>query len=269
MSTDKTTADYLDVNKASWNKRTDVHVDSEFYDNQSFIKGRSSLNDIEIPLLGDLTGKKVLHLQCHFGQDTISMARMGAQATGVDLSDKSVDKARELTKITETGCEFVCCNVYDLPNHLDDTFDVVFTSYGTITWLPDLDRWASVINRFLKPGGQFIFVEFHPCMWMYDDDMKGIKYNYFNDGPIAEDEEGTYANKESAITQSYVTWNHAISEVVNSLIGQGLKINQLNEYDYSPYDVFAGGEEFESGKFRVAQFGNKVPMVYAVVAEKS
>lgn len=259
---------YLDMNKVSWNKRTDVHVDSEFYGNKSFINGRSSLNDIELPLLGDLKGKRVLHLQCHFGQDTISMARMGAKATGVDLSDKSVVKAKELTQLTDTDCEFVCCNVYDLPEHLDGQFDIVFTSYGTITWLPDLNQWAGVISHFLKPGGQFIFVEFHPYMWMYDDDMTELKYRYFNSGRIVEDEVGTYADKGSSITQDYVTWNHSMGEVVNSLLGKNIAIDSLNEYDYSPYDIFGGGVEFEPGKFRVAAFDDKLPMVYSIVATK-
>ena len=268
MENDPLSKNYLDLNKASWNNRTDVHVDSEFYDNKSFIKGRSSLNDIELALLGDLTGKKVLHLQCHFGQDTISMARLGAEVTGVDLSDKSIAKAKELTQLTHTNCEFICCNVYDLPEHLNCQFDIVFTSYGTIMWLPDLDKWAGVISHFLKPGGQFIFVEFHPFMWMYDDDMKGIKYRYFNSGPIAEDEVGTYADKKSSITQHYITWNHAMSEVVNSLLSKNLSIDSLKEYDYSPYNVFGGGKEFAPGKFRVESFGDKLPMVYSIVATK-
>ena len=122
--------DYKEINKASWNKRTEIHFDSEFYDNESFIKGRSSLNEIELKLLGDISGQTLLHLQCHFGQDTISLNKMGAKTTGVDLSDRAVSKARELAKIMESDSDFICCDIYDLPGHTDQLYDIVFTSYG-------------------------------------------------------------------------------------------------------------------------------------------
>ncbi|MFK7786603.1 MAG: class I SAM-dependent methyltransferase, partial [Crocinitomicaceae bacterium] len=163
--------DYLEKNKLSWNRRTEVHVDSEFYDNESFINGRSSLNSIELELLGDLAGKKILHLQCHFGQDTISLSRMGAEVVGIDLSDEAIRTAQKLATKTGQSTKFVCCDVYDLPNHLTEKFDIVFTSYGTIGWLPDLDKWANVVQHFLRPGGEFIFAEFHPVVWMFDDDF--------------------------------------------------------------------------------------------------
>jgi len=181
-------ADYLKLNKASWNTRTEVHFDSEFYDNESFLKGKSSLNDIELDLLGDVAGKSVLHLQCHFGQDTISLARMGAKATGVDLSDLSIKRANELNEKAGTDARFICTDLYSLPIHLDETFDIVFTSYGTIGWLPDMDKWAAIVSKYLKPGGLFVIAEFHPVVWMFDDDFKFIKYNYFNDGVIEETE---------------------------------------------------------------------------------
>ena len=126
--------DYLSANKASWNTRTEVHFDSEFYDNDGFVKGNTSLNTIELDLLGDVTGKSILHLQCHFGQDTLSLNRMGAQVTGVDLSDKAIEKANELKEKTGTEAEFICCDVYSLPDHLEKRFDYVYTSYGTIGW---------------------------------------------------------------------------------------------------------------------------------------
>lgn len=264
----KAAENYLEINKASWNRRTDFHVDSEFYDVESFIAGRNSLNAIELELLGDVSGKSVLHLQCHFGQDTISFARLGAEAVGVDLSDNAIDHARQLAEKTNTNATFICCDVYDLPNQLDREFDIVFTSYGTIGWLPDLGKWAAVVSKFLKPGGKFVFAEFHPVVWMFDDHFEKIGYNYFNSGAIVETESGTYADKTANINQEYVCWNHSISEVINSLIKNGLQIDSMHEFDYSPYNCFNHTVEFEPQKFRISHLDNKIPMVYSLSAVK-
>jgi ubiquinone/menaquinone biosynthesis C-methylase UbiE len=125
-----------------------------------------------------------LHLQCHFGQDTLSMSRMGAQTTGVDLSDKAIDAARKLNQEINQQATFICCNIYDLPQHLDQQFDIVFTSYGTIGWLPDLNQWAALIARYLKPGGKFVFAEFHPVVWMFDNDLKKCNTVISNLNPL-------------------------------------------------------------------------------------
>jgi ubiquinone/menaquinone biosynthesis C-methylase UbiE len=221
-----------------------------------------------LDLLGDLRGKTVLHMQCHFGQDTISLERLGASVTGVDLSDKSIEAARDLANDLSSHAQFICCDLYDLPQHLDKQFDIVFTSYGTITWLPDLTRWASLIARYLKPGGKFIFAEFHPVVWMFDNNFEKIQYNYFNVEPIIETESGTYADRNADISQKYVTWNHSLSEVIGSLIANGLRIDSLLEYDYSPYNCFEKTVESEPGKFRIAHLGANIPMVYSVVAHR-
>jgi SAM-dependent methyltransferase len=256
--------DYQQINKDSWNKRTDAHWESDFYDVQGFLDGKSSLNDIELSLLGNIQGKKLLHLQCHFGQDTLSLGRMGANVTGVDLSDRAIARANELSGAAGIPAEFICCDLYDLPAHLHDTFDIVFSSYGTVGWLPDLDRWASLINRYLKPGGRFIFAEFHPVVWMFDNDFTTVQYNYFKDEAIVENESGTYANREAPISHQSVTWNHSLSEVMGSLLKQGMQIRQFHEYDYSPYNCFNATEEFEPQKFRISKWGNKIPMVYSL-----
>jgi SAM-dependent methyltransferase len=164
--------------------------------------------------------------------------------------------------------EFVCCDVYDTPTHINEQFDIVFTSYGTIGWLPDLEKWAKVISHFLKPNGTFIMADFHPFVWMYDNDFKDLFYSYFNIEPIIEEEMGTYANKEALLSNQTIGWNHPISEILNALIGNGLQINAFNEYDYSPYNCLNEMEEFESGKFRIKNFENKIPMVYSINATK-
>ncbi|WP_211196185.1 bifunctional 2-polyprenyl-6-hydroxyphenol methylase/3-demethylubiquinol 3-O-methyltransferase UbiG [Flavobacterium sp. H122] len=259
---------YLEINKKTWNEKTEVHVTSEFYANEDFLNGKSSLKDIELSLLGDISGKKILHLQCHFGQDTLSFARMGAHATGADLSDKAIAKAREFSTLLNLDADFICCDIYDLPNHLKDRFDIVFTSYGTIGWLPDLNKWAKVVSHFLKPQGKFVFVEFHPVVWMFDNDFKEVNYNYFNAAPIIEEETGTYADKKASIETKTITWNHPTSEVLNTLIQNGLEINSFDEYDYSPYNCFNKTEEFEKGKFRIKHLENKIPMVFSLTATK-
>lgn len=262
------TDNYKDINRALWNSRTDVHVESEFYDVEGFLAGNTSLKEIELNLLGDIRGKKVLHLQCHFGQDTLSLARMGAEVTGADLSDRAIEYARELTERTGLQAEFVCCDIYDLPQNLEGQFDIVFTSYGTIGWLPDLEKWARVVSHFLKPGGKFVFVEFHPVVWMFDDALEKVAYSYFNAAPIIETENGTYADKQADIHNQSISWNHNLAEVLQSLINAGITPKDIREYDFSPYDIFPNSTEEEPGRYRVTHMGSRLPLVYSVVGER-
>lgn len=230
--------DYLEINRKSWNSRVDVHLKSDFYDVKGFLKGESSLNDIELDLLGDIKGKSILHLQCHFGQDTISLGRLGANVTGVDLSDKAIDNAKILAKKANVNATFICCDIYDLPAYLNEQFDIVFTSYGVIGWLPDMNKWAEIISNYLKPNGKFIFVEFHPIVCMFDENFKRIEYNYFNSGAIREIQDGTYTDGEKDLLLECVMWNHSLSEVINNLIQSGLTISSFDEFDFHPIIVF-------------------------------
>jgi len=260
--------DYLDINRKTWNDKVQVHVESDFYGQREFLDGKNTLNDIELELLGDVEDKRILHLQCHFGQDTISLARMGATTVGADFSDEAINVATGLAKDLNADATFICSDIYDLPNRMYQEFDIVFTSYGTIGWLPDLDKWAKVISHFLKPGGKFVFAEFHPVVWMYDDNFTKVTYNYFRSDAIEEESTGTYADTSAPIENKTVNWNHALSEVFTSLLENGLSIEKFREYDYSPYDCFAQTEEFEKGKFRIKHFGNYIPMVYSILATK-
>lgn len=260
---------YKDTNKDAWNKRTDVHVTSEFYDLPAFINGKSSLNATESALLGDVKAKKILHLQCHFGQDTLSLARMGAIITGMDLSDKSIEQARKLNTQLELDATFVCCDVYDLPQHLSDHFDIVYTSYGTIGWLPDLDKWAAVIQHFLKPGGKFVFVEFHPVVWMFDNHFDKIAYSYFNKETIIDETTGTYTNREAAIYYTEVSWNHSLAEVIGALLKNGITLTDFKEYDFSHYNCFENLEETAPSVFQLKHLQDKIPMMYSIVGIKN
>jgi ubiquinone/menaquinone biosynthesis C-methylase UbiE len=259
---------YIDINRKLWNAKVDSHLKSDFYFVDEFLQGRTSLNSIELDLLGDIKDKKILHLQCHFGQDSISLSRLGAKVTGVDLSDKAIEAAKNLVEKCGTDTQFIVSDVYELPQVLEEKFDIVYTSYGTIGWLPDLDKWAKVISHFLKPAGKFVFVEFHPVVWMFDDDFTFVKYNYFNVAQIVETISGTYAEPTADLENEEICWNHPTSEVLTSLLQENFDLKSFQEYNWSPYACFRHTEEIEIGKYQIPQFGNKIPLVFSLVAEK-
>lgn len=256
---------YLDINRTAWNARTEIHYKSEFYDVESFKKGKSSLNSIELDLLGNIKGKSLIHALCHFGQDSLSLARMGAEVTAFDLSDRAIEKANELSEEIGVGARFINCDYYNIPSHLNEEFDIFFSSYGVMGWLPDLTTWAEIAASHIKKGGRLILVEFHPFVWMYDDHFQKVSYSYFKDGTI-ETEDASYTEKESAKKNNFISWNHSLSEVMNALINAGFRIDQFNEYDYSPYDCFQNTVSPVPGKFMIKGFENKFPMVYAIEA---
>ncbi|RFS19513.1 class I SAM-dependent methyltransferase [Chitinophaga silvatica] len=259
---------YFEANKSLWNQRVATHINSEFYNVPAFKAGTTSLNSIELTELTEVKGKSLLHLQCHFGMDTLSWAREGAIVTGADLSDKAIEQARQLADELQIPATFVCSNIYDLKENLHQQYDIVFTSYGTIGWLPDLDRWASVISHFLRPGGRFYIADFHPVIWMFGDTFQSFDYSYFNTEVIATDQEGTYADKSAPLKGKEYGWNHPISEIQNALIKAGLSISFFNEFDYSPYNCFANTVEIHPGKWQIKGMEGKLPMVYSLMAVK-
>lgn len=256
----------FDANRTAWNARAQLHVGSKFYDVEGFVAGKNSLTTLELELLGDVRGKKILHLQCHFGQDTLSMARMGAVVTGLDISDTAITEARKLAERCGLKSEWVTSNVINHRAELDGKFDVVFTSYGTIGWLPDLKPWAANIVRYLKPGGRFVFAEFHPVVWMFDNDFKTVAYSYFNREMIVEEEKGSYADREATIKLASYSWNHGLGEVLGELLNAGLRIDRFEELDGSPHDCFNNTVKGADGLFRIAGMEGKLPMVYALTA---
>ena len=262
--------EYFDANKNLWNQRTTIHKDSSFYNLAGFKNGENVLTPIELKDLGDVQGKKMLHLQCHFGMDSLNWARLGANVTGVDLSDVAISEAKRLNLELGLNAKFICANVYDLKDHLDGQFDIVFTSYGTIGWLPDLDKWAAIVSHYLKPNGIFYIAEFHPVVWMFDDEFTHIKYYYDNREVIITENQGTYTDTDtkSDIKVKEYGWNHGLSEVVNALINAGLKIESLNEFNYSPYPCFSNTVETEKGKWQIKGMEGKIPMVYSITAKR-
>lgn len=260
--------DYLDCNREAWNAKVSKHLDSDFYRMDDFRAGWNSLTEIELPLLEGIEGKTLLHLQCHFGQDTLSLARMGAHCTGIDLSEEAINAAQKLSEELALPAQFIVSDVYSVPQNVANQFDLVFTTYGTVGWLPDLDKWAKVVASALKPGAEFIFADFHPVMWMYNSDFSQIDYAYFNTGKIEEIETGTYADREANISQRTISWNHHLSEVVGALLKQGLVLEFIQEYDFSPYPCFSNMVEVGPRRYQIQGLEGKLPMVYALKLSK-
>lgn len=269
MNKQKELNNYFEANKNLWNKRVAIHKDSDLYDVEEFKNGKLSLKPIEIEELVDVKGKSLLHLQCHFGLDTLSWARLGARTTGIDFSDEAITLAKSLNDELNLDVKFICSNIYDIENHLNEKFDIVFTSYGTIGWLNDLTEWGRLISLYLKPGGTFYIVDFHNVLWMFDAEYKKLKYSYFFEKePIAEENPGTYADRLADIKQIEYGWNHPLSEVINSLIENGLQIEFLHEFPYSVYDVFPNTVKGEDGWWRLKGFENIIPMMFSIRAKK-
>ncbi len=258
----------FETNRETWNKKVAVHAASDFYDLQAFKQGANSLKSYELAALGDVAGKSLLHLQCHFGQDTLSWSRMGASCTGVDISEEAIKLARQLNTELELDAEFVCCNVLDTSNNVSKTFDIVFTSYGVIGWLPDLKPWAKMIAERLKTGGVFYMVEFHPIAWMFDYTVAppAMRYGYRQEDAIYEEYQGTYAATDSEMTSKEYGWNHGLSDVVTALCEAGLTIEYLNEHEASPYDVFPNLEKQSNGMYRLPE--GLYPLLFELKASK-
>ncbi|PKG81695.1 SAM-dependent methyltransferase [Colwellia sp. 75C3] len=254
--------DYLNINKDAWDKRAKLHVDSKFYDVEAFKAGKSSLNIVELEQVGNVTGKSLLHLQCHFGQDTMSLARQGARVTGVDLSTEAIEQANKLKSALGLQATFIAKDIYQFGQESTEKFDIVFTSYGVLCWLPDLDKWARTIASSLVTGGEFHLVEFHT----FNDLLSG--YSYFPQSEPDIEDEGTYTENCDGTKSTMVTWAHSLSEVITALISAGLTIEHFKEYPYSPYKCFEGLEYIPELGYQMLHKGQQVPLLYAIKARK-
>lgn len=261
--------EYFKVNKALWDAKTAYHLKSAFYDVEGFKKGKTSLVSFDLDALGnEVEGKTMLHLQCHFGMDSMSWARMGAKVTGIDLSTASIETAKKLNDELGLDVKFIETNIYDLPAVLDEQFDLVYTSYGVTCWLPDLVKWARIVNRYLKPGGVFYISEFHPTFHIFDWDKGKVAYPYFNKGVIIEEVEGTYADFDAPLKQKECFWNHSLSEIMNPLIQENLIVTEFNEFPYCHYHIIEGMKERAPGEWVWDIHGHEIPHVYALKMKK-
>ena len=266
--------EYMKANKELWDILAKIHFESKFYDVAGFLSGNQTLDPIELEELSNISGKKLFHLMCHFGLDTLSLARLGAKVTGVDFSAEAIELARELSKITGIPAKFICSNIYDLPHNLDDRFDVVFTSGGVLAWLPNLQDWARIISQFLAPGGFFYIREFHPFAYVFDDrndvmELR-VKYPYFQgEEPLRFDEEGSYADPcaKTGKIPAY-EWNHPISKIINVLIDEGLTIDFLHEFPVTTFKALPFMIEREPGRWTLPENQDKIPLMFSLKATK-
>ncbi len=196
----------LQQNLALWNEWTDINARSKMYRLDAFKQGENVLDPIVLGEMGDVTGKSLLHLQCHFGLDTLSWARLGARVTGVDFSPRAIDLARDLSRELSIPARFICCDIYDLPAQLNEQFDIVFASYGVLTWLPDLSRWMQIAAQSVRPGGFFYLLDGHPVTWIFDEKSTNWnpRYPYFQQDAMVCEEEGSYADRSAVISGDHV-----------------------------------------------------------------
>jgi SAM-dependent methyltransferase len=264
---------YLASNRTLWNAWTDLHVKSAYYDVAGFKAGKSSLKGIELAELGDVAGKALLHLQCHFGMDTLSWARRGAEVTGVDFSDQAIAMARALAKEINQPARFVQSELSRLPDVLEEQFDIVYTSYGVLFWLPDLRRWAEVIAHFLKPGGAFYIVEYHPFAAVFENENAGdleVTYPYFHGPqPLEFETNGSYADRMADFHFPEYGWDHPLSEIINALLDAGLHLTFLHEFPYCGEQRFPFMVRGEDGWWRMAgQNDGMIPLLFSLQARK-
>ncbi len=254
-------------NQQLWEQWTESHVGSRYYDVDGFRAGKSSLLPLELAEAGDVEGKTMLHLQCHFGLDSLSWARRGAVVTGVDFSANAIATAQTLAAECGIPARFVLSDVYALPERLDGTFDIVFTSYGVLPWLPDLTRWAQVVAHFLRPGGTFYVADLHPAGRTVDKSWPpAIARPYFQDGPV-EREPVSYTDATSEpLDHTAYLWPHSLGTIVTSLLDAGLALEYLHEW---PFNCFQRNEHMtqgEDGFWRYPE--DRVPLTFSIRAHK-
>jgi len=265
--------DYLDSNQQLWNAWTPLHETSDFYDLPGFKAGKSSLRPIERTELTDVAGRSLLHLQCHFGLDTLSWARKGAIVTGVDFSDRSIALAQSLSSELGISATFVCSDVEQLPDRLSGQFEIVFSSYGVLPWLRDLRRWGEIIADFLKPGGIFYLVDDHPLMRTLQTNEAGeltvANSYYYSEEPSRIEARGSYAAPRDAQMplRKWYIWNHSLGEILGALLGAGLRIEFLHEFPFAMRAKFPGMQRSDDGTWR---FGMppELPLLFSLQARK-
>ena len=272
-------ADYLDLNRANWDDRVPAHLASPDYHVQQFIDDPQYLSEVvrfDLPLLGDIAGLRGVHLQCHIGTDTVSLARLGASMTGLDFSGRAVAAAREFAAAAGADVAFVESDVYAAADVLGSgRFDLVFTGIGALTWLPDVRAWARVVAALLRPGGRLFIRDGHPMLWTLedgrDDDLLVVRYQYFETAePLVFDEPGTYVATDAVIGHGVThSWNHGVGEIVTALLEAGLTLTGLVEHDSVPWEALPGQMvRADDGEWRLAANPERVACSFTLTAVK-
>jgi SAM-dependent methyltransferase len=262
--------DWLELNRANWDARVPLHVASEFYDVPGFVAGTESLRDFEPGEVGDVRGKTLLHLQCHIGLDTLSWARRGASVTGLDFSQPALDVAVSIAEqIGVKSARFVAADVYSAVSALAlQRFDILYTSIGSLQFLPDIGRWAQVVAALVAPGGFTYVIEGHPLIHFVEDDGRTLRGDYFSRSAILLDE-GTYADPNAPLASpASVEWVHSPAQVVSALGAAGLRVEFLHEHDWTSYQLLPVLTQHEDGHWRFPEGQPRLPLGYSLRAVK-
>lgn len=269
--------DHFDANRRNWDERAAIHVRSRTYDRQAYLGDPAHLSSVvrfDTGYLGDVSGLDAVHLQCHIGHDTLSLARLGATVTGLDLSAASIAAARDLFTATGTPGRFEVAQVYDAVGVLGERYDLVYTGVGALNWLPDIDRWAGVVSALLRPGGRLYLREGHPMLWTLDDEATDgalqVRYPYFETAePTAFDETTTYTGDDDTIrnTRTY-EWNHALSEIVTALLDNGLTLTTFREHRGLEWPMFPQMVEKDGQYWFPDHQRDLVPAMYTLIARR-
>jgi 2-polyprenyl-3-methyl-5-hydroxy-6-metoxy-1,4-benzoquinol methylase len=260
-------SEYRRANQSMWDERVDLHVESDLYDVPGFLAGQSRLRDFEPVELGSVEGRTLLHLQCHFGLDTLSWARRGAIVTGLDFSEPAIRTARELAEQADLAATFEVCDVYESSTRLNRRFDIVYTGLGAICWIPDLTEWAREIARLLKPGGIFYMPEFHPVTDIFGEEDLAITESYFDEGkPYRDERSGTYTDPDAKTSANLsYSWTHPVSRVITSLLEAGLALESFVEHDYTVFPRFTAlAAAPGTDVFRFPEGHPRLPLMYSL-----
>jgi SAM-dependent methyltransferase len=269
--------DYRNLNRRNWDERAPAHAASPDYAVARFIEDPTFISGVvrfDQPLLGDVRGQRGVHLQCHIGTDTVSLARLGARMTGLDFSAAALEQARRLASATGADVQFVQADLYDAVQALGAArFDLVYTGIGAICWLPDIERWGAVVAELLAPGGRLFMREGHPMLWALEDSRPDgpltVEYPYFErEEPIVFNQGGTYVQTdvESRENETH-EWNHGLGEIITALLGRNLRVTGFTEHDSAPWEALPGRmQRLPSGEFRLADRPWRVAHTYTLQA---
>jgi SAM-dependent methyltransferase len=258
-----------DGNRAFWDEVTPVHIQS--YGVERFLAGERWLPLTILEEVGDVTNKSLLHLQCHFGLDSLAWVRLGAVVTGVDFSPLAIEAANHLSKQAELPANFICSDIYDLPAHLSGQFDIVFTSIGVLCWLNDLDTWANIIAQYLKPGGFFYIMDGHPLLYTFDDDghWKFTLSYFHNTEPYLWDDEDTdYMDPTYRVQSTTYEWQWPMSDIINAVLKAGLCLEFFHEFEALEDPVYPAMVQREDGFYSFPDMPVPLPILFSLKAFK-
>ena len=273
MENDKSWEDCRAANRANWDERVALHLRSRFYDVEGWLQDQPRPRGYEAEALGDVTGLRLLHLQCHFGLDTLAWARAGAKVTGLDFAPAAVEAARAIAQRAGLAerAEFVCADVYDAVEALGRTdFDVVYVSLGALCWLPSVERWAAQVSALVAPGGRLYLHDGHPLAWALAGDRPEVVRSYFEEAePLVDDSGYTYTDAAAAVTNSrQYEWNHGVGETLSALVRHGLRLEWLVEHDWTVWPQFPWLVQTAEGTWRAPAGRPRLPLSFSLLATR-